>query len=302
MLFKEKLKKNKIILKSYQKVTNVYYSILTLISPKLNIKARYKKIFKRSLNLSDPKTLEEKLQWLMLNNYNNNELVAKCADKYLVREYVKKCGYENILNEVYSVYDSEKEIDWGKLPAQFVLKLSFGAGMNIVCREKNFLKEKEVKRKLKQWRGSKCWLGYAEMQYKNSSKKIICERLLMDDSQKNGLVDYKVYCFHGQPRAILVMHDREVGVKTEFFSEKWEKLENTKKYALPEKGSIKPGCLEEMLEVSRKLSNPFPFVRCDFYIVNDKLYFGEMTFTPAGGLYLSKTNIDGKDMTNFLNI
>ena len=89
---------------------------------------------------------------------------------------------------------------------------------------------------------------------------------------------------------------------TEFFNTNWEPLENSQKYASPEKTTDKPVCLDEMLRAAEKLSSPFPFVRCDFYVLGDKLYFGELTFTPGGGMYLSKTLINGKDMSEYLNV
>ena len=133
-------------------------------------------------------------------------------------------------------------------------------------------------------------------------KRIICEEFLIDNDNPDVIPDYKVYCFHGEPKAILVMHDRGHGIKSEFFDTKWELLENTEKYQRPEHMTPKPHCFDEMIEVSKKLSEPFPFVRCDFYVVNGKLYFGELTFTPAGGLYTSSTKIDGKDMSEYLHV
>ncbi|MBQ9117711.1 MAG: glycosyl transferase [Clostridia bacterium] len=296
------LKKNKALCFLYEKWLNFYYKALTTISPKWNVQKRYKAVFKKKINLKNPTTLEEKLQWLKLYDYNNNPLVHKCADKYAVRGYIEECGYGHILNELYGVYDDPKQIDWAALPQQFVLKWNFGCGLNLVCKDKEKFDEKKTKRLLKKWKKDKKWMLHAEMQYKYAPKKLLCEKMLVDEAQPNGLTDYKVYCFHGEPKAILVMQDRATGVKAEFFTPDWTPLENTGKYAAPETKTPAPACLKELIEVSKKLSAAFPFVRCDFYIVQDKLYFGEMTFTPAAGLYLSKTEVEGKDMTEFLRI
>lgn len=302
MGLKKILKKSKTITKVYNKLQHYYYCMLTIISPKLNTKVLYKKHFGKKIDLKAPKALEEKLSWLKIYNYNKNPLVFKCADKLAVRDYVKSCGYESILNDLYYTFKSERDIDWDSLPSQFVLKWNFGAGFNIVCKEKSLLNERQVKKTLKKWKKVRCGLSTSELQYSHAPKRILCEKYLCDETQDKGLIDYKVYCFNGKPKAIFVMHDREVCIKTEFFTTEWVLLQNTKKYESYSNVTSKPDCLKQMLDCAEKLSSPFPFVRCDFYIVNNCLYFGEMTFTPAGGLYLSKTEIDGKDMSEFLTI
>ena len=151
-------------------LSRTYYSTLTLISPKLNTQARYRQAFGKRLNLTSPKTFNEKLLWLKLYRYNKDPLVAKCADKYAVREYIKDAGCEHILNELYAAYDSPKEVPWSTLPERFVLKWNFGAGMNVVCKNKNELDIKATTKKLKKWQKSKCWLWFSEIQYKYAPK------------------------------------------------------------------------------------------------------------------------------------
>src|SRR5690625_5071455 len=120
------------------------YQTLTLISPKLNSKVVFKNTFKSKLNLKAPLTFNEKLMYLKLYDYPNNELVIKCSDKLLVRDYVKQKGYENILNSVLEVYDSASSIDWESLPDQFALKWNFGAGYNIICDDKSKIIKQET--------------------------------------------------------------------------------------------------------------------------------------------------------------
>lgn len=172
------LKKNKLLQKAYSDVCTLYYCGLTVISPELNTKARYRAAFGRKLNLENPQTLNEKILWLKLNNYINNPLVAQCADKYRVREYVKQCGLEDILVELYGVYKTADEIPWETLPNQFVLKWNFGAGYNIVCTDKAKMDRETVISQMKKWGKEKYWLPHSEMQYKNYPKLIICEKLL----------------------------------------------------------------------------------------------------------------------------
>ncbi|RGS76395.1 ATP-grasp fold amidoligase family protein, partial [Coprococcus sp. AF21-14LB] len=239
---------------------------------------------------------------LKLNDYIQNPLVIQCADKYRVREYIEKCGYSHLLNELLGVYEHAKDIDWNSLPEKFVLKWNFGAGMNILCENKENLNITQTVKQLNKWEKLKYWLPYSEMQYKNTPKRIICEKYLDNTDELGVIPDYKVYCFHGEPLAILVMHDRGHEMKTEFFDINWNSLENTNKYKEVKEPTKEPSCLKEMLEASRSFSTPFPFVRCDFYIISGKLYFGELTFTPAGGLYVSQTKINGKGMEEYLHI
>ncbi len=304
MSVKSRLKNLEWLMKAYKKLNYYKYAALTLISPELNTKMRYKKAFGTKPDLKTPKTFNEKLLWLKLNKYNKDPLVIRCADKYRVREYVKECDCEDILVELLGAYDKACEIPWEELPDEFVLKWNFGANMNVICRDKSHISKSKVISDLNTWeKDKKCWLSYSEMQYKYIERKIICEELLAQkDTDTGSIPDYKVYCFEGEPLAILVMHDRDNGVKSEFFDVCWNLLESDNKYAAPSKKTECPVCLEKMLRCSRALSKPFPFVRCDYYVVNDNLYFGELTFTPAGGIHTSSCKIDGKDMGDYLNL
>lgn len=301
MKLRNVVKKCKPLKAAYQGVRQGYYALLTCISPELNTKARYRAVFGKKLDLDAPRTFNEKLLWLKLRRYISDPLAIQCADKCRVRDYIEEKGCGDILNDVIGIYDRAEDIPWDELPDRFVLKWNFGAGMNIVCTDKSALNRDAVIRQMSKWGRSKYWLAHAEMQYKHAPKKILCEKFL-EDATGGGLPDYKVYCFHGKPLAILVMHDRGKVLKTEFFDTSWQQLENTDMYLAPAHSTQKPACLDQMLRVSERLSEPFPFVRCDYYVVDGKLFFGELTFTPAGGLYTAQTKINGKEMTEYLNI
>lgn len=291
-----------ILRRLYGKLLNTVFCLATLISPTLNTKLRYRYLFKKKLNLKSPQTFNEKLLWLKLKKYNHDPLVIKCADKYRVREYVKDCGYEDILVDLIGVWDSAKDILWDELPDKFVLKWNFGAGMNVICENKSALDRTDVIKKMESWEKNKFWLSHSEMHYKYIPKKIVCENFL-EATEESVIPDYKVYCFHGKPEAVLVMHNRGSDeMNTEFFNSKWEPLDNSSKYASVLNATPKPACLDQMLQAAESLASPFPFVRCDFYILDEKLYFGELTFTPAGGMYTSTTKIKGKDMSDYLNV
>lgn len=284
---KKIIHKNKNLLYLLRLLREKYYCILTIISPKLNTKVRYKSVFKRKLDLNNVKTLNEKLLYLKLNNYNKNPLVIQCVDKYAVREYVKKCGCEEILNELYGVYDNPNEIPWRQLPNKFVIKWNFGAGYNIICQNKNNLNIQDAIKKLRRWKREKCWLLCSEMQYKYIPKKIICEKFI-EGKNKGFPEDYKVYCFNGKPYYIMLCIERETGhPKFYFFDTEWQlKGFNKDSVNAPNNFFVeKPLVLDKMLEYAKILSKPFPFVRVDFYINGDIIVFGELTFTPAGALY-----------------
>lgn len=287
------------LLNVYKKSRKGFFSLLTCISPTLNTKVRYREVFHKPLSLENPVTFHEKLLWLKLYKYNHDPLIAQCADKYAVREYVKACGCENLLNELHGVYDSVDEIVWEALPKQFVLKWNFGSGMNVVCADKAQLDVEKTIGQLRKWGRSRYWLPYSEMHYKDIPKKIVCEAYLADGAHDT-LPDYKVYCFHGEPLAVLVMRDRGKNMNAQFFDTDWNKLENDAGYYAVSSKIPKPSCFDDMIRAAKKLSAAFPFVRCDFYVVQDKVFFGELTFTPAGGLYTYRTDINGKDMAEYL--
>ena len=267
-------------------MAKVCYSMLTRISPTLNTKVRYYSVFKKKINLKDPQTLDEKIQWLKLNRYYKNKLVTDCADKYEVRKYIEKCGCREILNELYGVYDEVEEIPWQQLPNRFVIKWNFGCGENLICFDKTNLDINKAIKQLRKWKKERnYYLPYSEMQYKGIRPKLICEKLI--ETETGGLpVDYKLYCFNGEPDCALVCLNREKGHPDfYFFDREWNlKRYNKKGKEAPENFMVpKPQGYEQLFEYARKITKPFPFVRADFYLENGNVIFGELTFTPAGG-------------------
>lgn len=283
----------------------IFRNTLTRISPRLHAKVVYFFKEKKRLDLKEPRGFSEKILKLKIEDYNTNPLVRKCADKYRVRDYVKDKGCAHLLNELYAAYDSPEEIDWDSLPESFALKLNTGCACNYFCQDKSKADKEEVMAKLRGWMKKKPWLGYAEMQYK-VRKKILLEKYLTDES--GGLpVDYKVYCFHGEPVAVFYLCGRFSGeMHGGFFDKDWNYLGIGKEPVIPEleKHEIpdKPSCLDEMLDASARLSDEFAFVRIDFYQINSKPVFGEMTFTPRGGFDVSECDINGKPMAEYLNV
>jgi len=279
---KKQMKKNKIALLLYRYMR----MILTIISPTLSTKIIFRISKGKKLNLKNPETLDEKISWLKLNTYYKNPLVSKCADKYAVRDYVKSCGCEEILNEIYGVFENVDDIPWDNLPNKFVLKWNMGCGCNIICEDKNNLNIKNTVLKLRKWKKIKYHLSYAEMQYKYIPRKITCERFL---ETPNGFLpeDYKIYCFNGEPMFVMVCIGREKGhPKFYYFDRDWTmlKLSQDSIDASSDFYFPKPKGITEMFDYARRLAKPFPFVRADFFLINGKTIFGELTFTPSGGI------------------
>ena len=204
-----------------------------------------------------------------------------CADKYEVRQYLENKGYGYLLNDLISVYESEKDIDVSKLPEKFVLKGSHGSGWNLIVKDKNKIKWKPWKLVMKSWLKQNLYYYGREWVYKDMKPRIICEKYLED---KNGeLLDYKIYCFNGKPKFIQVDVDRFTNHTANYYDCEW----NTMPFQYGDENSNRvierPENLDEMIIISKDLSREFPHVRVDLYEVNGKLYFGELTFFTASG-------------------
>lgn len=259
---------------------------LTRLSPELSIRLQYLYYFKRPLSLKNPKTLDEKIQWMKLNLYGKNSLFTRCADKYQVREYIQECGCGEILNDLITVCQKPEEIDWESLPNKFVIKWNFGNGFNIICNDKSSLNIQHTIETLQQWGKDDSWLTNGEIQYRDIPKRIIVEKYI-DDGFGGAPLDYKVYCFHGEAKYLFVCAGREKGKpKFYYFDKDWrlaplskDSIDAPKDLEIP-----RPKHLDELFHYAEVLSKPFPFVRVDFYDTAEQLYFGELTFTPGGGL------------------
>lgn len=271
--------KSVIITRIYDKIREVYYK--HLISDEENLKKQFRDKLGRDLNLKNPENFNEKLQWLKLNIYDSR--ATKYADKYEVREIIAKKIGEKYLNELIGVYNSVEEIDIDKLPNRFVLKGTHGSGYNIICRNKEDMDWKKEFRKMKRWMNNNYFWRKREWVYKNIKPRIICEKYLEDETGQ--LKDYKIMCFNGEPRIIQVMSERtDTGFFVNHFDLDWNKIDIPRKTIKENHKQIKkPECLEEMIEISKKLSENFPFVRIDLYEVDGQIYFGECTFFPVSG-------------------
>lgn len=263
-----------------------FRSVLTMISPKLNTSVLYYAKFGRRLDLNRPETLNEKNLWLKFNTYWDNPLVKKCADKYLVRDYVKEAGCKELLNDLIAVYEKPEELDLKSLPDQFALKLNIGCGFNHIVADKSKESQDALIRLMHQWlkKARLCYLGYSEMQYKDVKPYFLVEKYLGDD-KGNLPEDYKFYCINGICEMIMFCKDRNMsghGAKYFYMDRSWNMITNG--IGDPNYSINKPASLEEAIAYAELLSKPFPYVRVDLYIIGERIYFGELTFTPSAGM------------------
>lgn len=257
--------------------------IVTTISPDLSNRIMYLALVKKPLRLKDPQTFNEKLNYLKLKVFPQDPLVIRCADKVAVRDYLAEKGLERYLPRSYGVWQRAEDIDWDALPEQFVLKCSHGCGYNIICRDKAKLDKAQTIKKLNGWLREDFWKVTCEPHYRTIPHRILCEEYLGDDP-----LDYKFFCFGGQPEvfyisqkeggdfhsARLLLMDME-GRPTEYQRVDYARIEKTP--ALPQG-------FGEMKELAAKLAQDFPFVRVDLYNIDGRIWFSELTFTPSAGM------------------
>lgn len=261
---------------------------LKIIPSKIYLKQVYSKNFNKKLNLNDPQRFTEKIQWKKL--YDHNPLYTKCADKYLVREYVKeKIGEKYLIPLLYQT-DKPEEIPFDKLPLPYIIKANHGCGWNIIIRDRKDIHKKEIISKCRNWLKSNIYFIGREWQYKDIKPRVLIEKLILDE---RGLIpeDYKFQCFGGKVEFIQVDTDRFDNHKKSFYDSNWKFLpfvwctqKNNKPTFEADNKINKPKNLKKMVKIAEKLSKDFDFVRVDLYFIDNKIYFGELTFTPSSGL------------------
>jgi hypothetical protein len=246
-------------------------------------KLQVKYVTGKELHLNPPVLFWEKLQWLKLNKYT--ESYGDYADKYAARQIVAdKIGPE-YLNELYKVYDNAYEINVDELPTQFALKCTHASGYNVIVKDKSKLDWPQAKAKLGKWMNRNYYYWYRERVYKDIKPRIVAEKYL---EQSNGeLVDYKFFCFHGEPKFVSMKIYENGQPARGFFSMDWKKEqpdETTREYIMSD--PPEPDHFEEMIAIARKLAEDFIFIRIDLYQIDGKIYFGEFTFFPTAAVWM----------------
>lgn len=274
----------KILLKIYCYLMDVQNRRARKRGPVYYINYRYKKLFGREINLQCPKTFCEKIQWLKL--YDHNPKIIEYADKYKVREHIKKQIGEKYLIPMIAVWDSADEIDFASLPKSFVIKPNNSSGRVLICKDKEKLDHDAAYRMIKQWETENLTKLTGEWFYEKIPFKIVCEEFLEDD-----ISDYKLYFADGKFICTQLIAGRHSDNKTfTYYDENWNKLDIVR-YGMPRatEPQEKPEHYDEMLQVAAKLADDFNFMRVDLYYVNGKIYFGELSFYPNNGFVRYQT-------------
>ncbi len=243
----------------------------------------YKKKTGRDLNLQNPKTLSEKLNWYKLNG--RIPLMQQCADKVAMRDYVTEKGYGDCLNDIHAVYKRVKDINIDDLPPKFVLKAAHGSHMNIIVTDKAKEKWTQHKMMMSTWLRQNIAWGGREWVYKDMPRRIVAEKYLEDSSGE--LRDYKFFCFNGKPTYMQYDSGRCHGKHLRNYYDMDMNFISVRD-DVPSNEANKPEISNEIFEKMKKmatdLAEPFQHVRVDFYLVNDKIYIGELTFFHNGGI------------------
>ncbi len=271
------------LIKTYQKYFTIDHPETYILSDKSFIKKLYKKRMGKKINLFNPKTFCEKQNWLKL--YDRRPIYTVMADKYLARNFVAERIGEEYLVPLLGVWDNADEIDFDSLPEKFVLKCNHNSDV-VICTDKSTLDIEKTRETLNTQLKDDYYCRKREWPYKNIPRKIICEKF-MENTNGENLVDYKLFCFDGIPKFVMVNSNRfgEDGVHVDMYDMQWTHMQMQDGH-YPNAGDIfsKPACFDEMCKLAEALSKDTTFLRVDFNYWDNKLYFGELTFYHSAGL------------------
>jgi hypothetical protein len=267
-----------------------------------NLYYRFKYLFstRQILHLKHPRSFNEKIQWIKC--YDHNPLYTQCADKYAVREFVKERIGEEHLIPLFGVWERAEDIDFEKLPSQFVLKCNHDSGSVVICKDKAKLDLVATRKHLAGCLERDYYATTArEWAYQDIPRKIVAESLLQAE---NGNVpsDYKIYCFNGKPQYTLLITGRFQNVHESFYDAEWNLMPFSTGYAPTKIPESKPPQLNRLLEIAAQIAAGFPFTRIDLYVVKGKIYFGEMTWYPMGGYLPFKPKKYDLELGNLLQL
>lgn len=263
-------------------IRKIVHKIYGIMPDKLYLQWLFFRKFHRFINWKDPKTFNEKLQWLKI--YNRNPEYTKMVDKYAVKNMVSERIGEAYVIPTYGVWKNFDEINFNNLPNRFVLKCTHDSGGLIICKNKDELNYSEVKERLNNSLKKDYFLYGREWPYKNVPRRIIAEQFVSDG--KNAVLPvYKFMCFNGEPKIIqTIQNDKQPNESIDYFDVEWNLLEIKQGFPNSEKPYTKPKKLEEMLNIARVFAKNHPFLRVDMYEVDDVIKFSEFTFYSDGGL------------------
>lgn len=287
------MSKIKYILQFVRNPKNILIGLLNryghVLSDESFLRCQYYLHMGKKLNLNSPQTFSEKLQWLKL--YDRNPLYTTLVDKYLVKDYVAKIIGEKYVIPSLGVWNSFDEIDFSELPDRFVLKTTHGGGSTgvVICKNKKAFDVEAARKKLNKSMCSNIYDSSREWPYKDVSRRIIAEQYIEPASNMKDLTDYKWFCFGGNPKYCQVIQNRSTDETIDFFDIEWKHQEFVgliglnSAYDFADVVPNRPENLDIHIQIARELSRGIPFARIDIYDVDGRLYFGEITFYPAGG-------------------
>lgn len=262
-------------MKFYKKIL---VKLAVILPDSIYIKMVYYTKLKRRMNLANPKTYNEKLNWLKLHDRKAQYKIM--VDKYDAKEYVARLIGEKYIIPIYGVWNHFNDIDFSVLPEQFVLKTTHDSGGVVIVRNKSEMEKGKVKNTIEGSLNNNYYYLCREWPYKDLKHRIIAEKVISETVPN----DYKFFMFNGRMDSVMVCTDRESGHPTfRFYDEKWKRLYYQKKELEPKTDVEKPENYEEMIEIAKKLSEGFLHVRVDLYNVNGKVFFGELTLFDQGG-------------------
>lgn len=261
-----------------------YCPLSHLLSDKAFIKLLFRARLGYKLDLNNPATFNEKLNWLKL--YSRKSEYTTMVDKWEVNDFVSERIGSEYLVPTIGVWNSFEEIDFSQFPDQFVLKCTHDSGSTVICKNKDEFDYEKAKKKLTLALKKSQYYKGREWAYKNVQPRIMAEGLLIDN-QSNDLPDYKFFCFNGKPEYILFCSERfsDTGLVLDFYNTEWVHMpfKRPPYYPHSKNTTQRPSNLDEMIILAKRLSNGIPFVRVDFYSVSGKIYFGELTLYPGNG-------------------
>lgn len=261
------------------------YRVFSIIPDGVYVRLQYRKNFGKWPNLRNPKTFNEKLNWLKLNDHNPQ--YTKMVDKFAVKDYVaEKIGTEYVI-PTYGVWDRAEDIDFDALPKKFVLKATHDSGRVIICNDKSKLDREWAIEAMRQSLKRNFYAVTREWPYKDVKPRIIAE-ILLETNEDGGVPDYKFFCFNGKVKFLKVDVGRFTDHRANYYDKDFKLLEFREAvFELSPDSSVKrPSHLDEMIRLAEILADKMRFVRVDFYEVDDKVYFGEITFFPGSGMHV----------------
>ena len=279
-----------------------FRGLVKAISKTAYVKFQYKYITHHKLNLKNPKRYTEKLQYLRLKVYPKDELVSKCAGRVGVREYVEEMGYKANLIEICGIFDKFDDINFDVLPDQFVMKCSHASSFNYLCFDKSKINKDELRKKFNKWLKTDYGRKTVELHYSKIKPQIIIEKLMLENNHLP--TEYKIHVFNGKAKSMYVVTSRGIDIRYNNYYIDWTPFDGSqfngwKKTDYPLE---KPANWDEMVKMAETLAAKFPFVRVDLYSIDGKIYFSEMTFTPAKGTLILDDDQCDFEMGEWLDI